>query len=81
MLITLPKVGGKIDEDGDIQSIIIDPFRCCKMIEKHFLNFVQKLRGVENTDLRGSFKKICYKKWEWDNNAIIGINRSELNET
>ena len=74
LVVTLPKVNGKIDEAGEIQSILIDPNRFYIAIEKHFTNYINKLRSRSETKQRLEFQKICRAKWNWSKEGpIIGL--------
>jgi len=82
MLVTLPKVNGRIDENGDIQSIIIDPFKCMEIVQNDFSAFVKNLRDSSNTIGRESFQKICKIKWKLPSNGIfIGMEYDEFMKT
>ena len=48
MLVTLPKKQGQVDEDGEIQSLLIDPRRFFAAVERHFDCFVLSLRDSTN---------------------------------
>lgn len=55
--ITLPKVDGVLQLDGEIESIIIDPRRFLATINKHFTDFVANARDSKNEDVRNKFER------------------------
>jgi hypothetical protein len=55
--ITLPKINGKIDYNGEIQSIIINTEMFLNEVEGHFEEYIKKLRDKNNLDLRERFKE------------------------
>lgn len=82
MLITVPRVNGIPDENGKIQSIVIDPCKFYTAIQKHFDSFINKLRDTNNTSLRDLFKKTCELKWNLSSNGtFIGMGYDEFLKT
>ncbi|MFA6002822.1 MAG: hypothetical protein WC881_02010 [Elusimicrobiota bacterium] len=53
--ITLPKRNGVTDPEGEIESIIIDPRQFHATIQKHFTDFVTKLKNKQNAEARRLF--------------------------
>lgn len=76
MIITLPrKSDGSIDEDGKINSILIDPQKFMATIERHFIDYLLGLRNPKETDKRDNFLKMAKEKWDWESEGtIIGLN-------
>jgi hypothetical protein len=60
MLVTLPTREGRIDEEGDVQSLIIDPDRFHSAVERHFDQFVAVIRDSNNAEARTKFVT-CFK--------------------
>ncbi len=74
MKVTLPKVDGRLDEAGDIQSIIVDPLEALKYVEGHFGKLVESLRDPTNTEERSRFEAICRRKWDWESGPRIVVD-------
>jgi len=66
MHITLPRVNGAIDENGTIESVLIDVEEFYRYIEGHFRNLVARLRDPSRTVLRSNFHKMCREKWKYE---------------
>jgi hypothetical protein len=74
MLVTLPKVNGRIDERGEIQSVLVDSARFFARVETHFQRFVGRLRDVSNTGLRAQFADSFKRQCNWEElGPVIGI--------
>jgi hypothetical protein len=74
LLITLPKTDGRIDENGEIQSILVDPKRFAVAVERHFVKFITILRNPTETEQRTKFESMCRDKWGLGSDArVIGI--------
>jgi hypothetical protein len=58
LLVTLPRVGGKMDESGAIESVVIDPEKFWLSIEQHFARYVQLLRDAGNSELRQTLRRL-----------------------
>lgn len=78
MLITLPKrPDGKIDVDGDINSIIIDPKYFMAAIERHFIDYLLCLRNPNEKVKRDNFLKMAKEKWGYEGDGVvIGLDRN-----
>jgi len=63
---TLPIVNGAIDEDGVIQSVVIDVEDFYRYVEGHFSSLVARLRDTGQGALRLNFQKICHEKWGYE---------------
>lgn len=76
MLITLPrKPDGKVDVDGQIESILIDPKYFMAAIERHFIDYLLCLRNPNESVKREYFLKIAKEKWDYEGEAVvIGLN-------
>lgn len=82
MLVTVPKVNRKPDEEGKIQSIVIDPCKFYAVVERHFNSFINQLRDESNISLRDSFKEACELKWNLSSDGIaIGMDYDEFIKT
>jgi hypothetical protein len=66
MHVTLPRVNGVIDEDGEIESVVIDVEEFYRYIEGHFGKLVSQLRDANQKDLRSNFHKMCREKWKYE---------------
>lgn len=55
MLVTLPTRHGRIDEEGAVQSLIIDPARFHAALERHFDRFIATIREANNAEARTKF--------------------------
>ena len=77
MLIILPqKPDGKIDVDGEIKSIMIDPKYFMAAIERHFIDYLLCLRNPNEKVKRDNFLKIAKGKWVYENEGVvIGLNK------
>ena len=76
MLITLPrKPDGKVDINGQIKSILIDPKYFMATIERHFIDYLLCLRNPKDKIKRENFSKIAKEKWDYEGEGtIIGLN-------
>lgn len=76
MLITLPrKPDGKVDIEGQIKSILIDPKYFMAAIERHFIDYLLCLRNPKETIKREKFLKIAQEKWDYEGEGtVIGLN-------
>ncbi|MFY9820880.1 MAG: hypothetical protein WAM82_05825 [Thermoanaerobaculia bacterium] len=60
--VTMPlKDDGRLDEEGEIQSIILDVEDFFKFVEGHFDRLIVRLRNPNHADLRTKFREICRK--------------------
>jgi len=73
LLVTLPRRNAQIDEMGEIQSILVDTYRFSSAVERHFTNYLTRLRNTNQIELRTKFETICRDKWKWDEEIIIGL--------
>ena len=76
MLITVPrKPDGNVDENGQIESILIDPKYFMAAIERHFIDYLLSLRNPKEKVKRDNFLKIAKEKWDYEGEGtIIGLN-------
>lgn len=63
---TLPRVNGVIDENGVIESVVIDVEDFYRYVEGHFAKLVARLRDPSEIDLRSNFHKMCREKWRYE---------------
>jgi hypothetical protein len=63
---TLPLANGVIDENGLIESVVIDVEDFYRYVEGHFRVLVSRLRDSSKTDLRANFHKMCREKWKYE---------------
>jgi hypothetical protein len=68
---TLPLVNGAIDENGAIQSVVIDVEDFYRYVEGHFGKLVARLRDPSQTDLRSNFHKMCREKWKYEGGSRV----------
>jgi len=74
MLVTLPKKQGQVDEDGQIQSLLIDPRSFFSAVERHFDRFISSLRYLKNTGQRKKFRAAFKDQCDWETiGRAIGI--------
>ena len=74
MLVTLPKKQGQIDEDGAIQSLLIDAGRFLSTVERHFGRYVSSLRDSANVEGREKFRVAFKVQCNWETlGPVIGI--------
>ncbi len=74
ILVTLPKKQGQVDEDGQIQSLLIDPQRFYSAVQRHFAQFILRLRDLQNVDERIKFRTAFKEQCDWETlGGIIGM--------
>jgi hypothetical protein len=79
LMATLPRIDGKIVEDGRIQSVLIDPRKFFIVVERHATQYLKSLRNPNSTELRENFKRAVELRWRIDEPAgIIGISEEEF---
>lgn len=66
MHVTLPLVNGAIDENGVIESVVIDVEDFYRYIDGHFRSLASRLRDPSQIDLRSNFHKMCREKWRYE---------------
>jgi len=66
MHITLPRVNGVIDENGVIESVVIDVEDFYRYVDGHFRRLAARLRDQSQTELRENFRKVCREKWKYE---------------
>jgi len=66
MLVTLPKNRGQLDEDGQIQSLLIDPRHFYSAVERHFDRFISSIRVPKNTAERTKFRTAFKEQCDWE---------------
>ena len=78
MLITLPRnPDGKVNINGQIKSILIDPKYFMAAIERHFIDYLLCLRNPKEKIKRENFLKIAKEKWDYEGEGtVIGLNRN-----
>ena len=75
LLVTVPKVNGQPDENGAIESVVINPKRFYNAIESHFARYIAGLRDTGNRVARENFKKAVDIKWRPHTaGAIVGMD-------
>jgi len=76
MSITLPKkTDGKVDVNGEIESILIDLKKFVAVIERHFIAYLLCLRNPDEKLKRENFLKIAAEKWDYEGEGVvIGLN-------
>jgi hypothetical protein len=79
LMVTLPRVDGKIVEDGRIQSVLIDPRKFFVVVERHATQYLKSLRNPDSTELRENFKRAVDLRWRIDEpGGIIGMSEEEF---
>jgi hypothetical protein len=79
LLITLPRVDGKINQNGPIKSIVIDPHKFFIVVERHITEYLKSLRNPDNAELREHFKRAVDLRWRIDEpDGVIGISEEEF---
>ena len=79
ILVTLPKENGNLDLNGKIESAIINPLRFQWCVERHFTDYINKLRDSSNQIIRDNFKKIVDSNWKIGNDApFVGMTIKEF---
>lgn len=77
--VTVPRVDGKPDQNGDIQSVLINPRQLCATIEGRFAEYVRLLRDPRQVRLRANFKKAVDMKWRLAlPGPIVGVGEQEF---
>lgn len=66
IVVTLPKLNGKLDLEGDIQSILIDVKRCILAVEKHFSSTISSLRDASTPEKREGFFIFFKSQCDWE---------------
>ncbi len=75
MLVTLPMKDGQIDEDGIIQSLLIDADRFYQTVEGHFDRYISALRDSANVEGREKFRATFKAQCNWEApGPVIGIS-------
>jgi len=82
MLVTLPKKQGRVDENGQIQSLLIDPRRFFAAVERHFDRFISSLRDSQNTKERTKFRTAFKDQCDWETmGPVMGIEEPKAAAT
>jgi hypothetical protein len=71
LTVTLPKIGGVIDQTGIIESIVVHPPEFFQFIEGHLRDYVQRLRDVAEAELRGKFERACKVEWDFEGTSPV----------
>jgi hypothetical protein len=81
LLITVPRVDGKLDETGPIKSVLIEPRKLYIVVEQHVTQYVKSLRDPSNAGLRENFKRAVDLRWRINEpDGIIGISEEEFHK-
>lgn len=80
LTVTLPRVNGKVDENGRIESVLIDARKFYIVVERHVTEYVKSLRDVGNSELRENFRKAVDLGWRPDGTAgrVIGMSENDF---
>jgi hypothetical protein len=79
LTVTLPRVNGKIDETGPIQSVLIDPQKFYIVVERHVTEYLKALRDPSNVEIRDNFKRaIDLRRRITEPGGIIGMSEEEF---
>ncbi|MCP3957592.1 MAG: hypothetical protein GY719_07035 [bacterium] len=81
LLLTFPKVNGKLDTTASIESLVIRPSEFLRYVEGHFENYVGRLRNKTEAEVRDRFNSAVSRKWR-PNRAgpILGMSEAEFFE-
>jgi hypothetical protein len=78
-MVTLPRVDGKIDENGPIQSVLIDPDKFYKVVERHVTEYLKSVRDPTNAEIRENFKRAVDLRWRISEpGGVIGMSEEEF---
>lgn len=78
-MVTLPRIDGKIVEDGRIQSVLIDPRKFFVVVERHATQYLKSLRNPDSIELRENFKRAVDLRWRIDEpDGIIGMSEEDF---
>jgi len=77
-VVTVPRVAGKPDPTGPIQSILINPSSFYRTVEAHFTGYVKALRDSTNVTIREAFKLTTETKWSPSTATTIGMTEGEF---
>jgi hypothetical protein len=79
LMVTLPRIDGKIVEDGRIQSVLIDPRKFFVVVERHATQYLKSLRNPDSIELRENFKRAVDLRWRIDEpDGIIGMSEEDF---
>jgi len=79
LLVTLPRIDGKPDENGAIQSVVIDPHKFYIVVERHHTEYLRSVRDPSNTEIRENFKRAVDLRWCIDEpSRVIGMSEEEF---
>jgi hypothetical protein len=79
LMVTFPRVGGKIDETGPIKSVLIDPQKFYIVVERDVTEYLKSLRDPSNAELRDNFKRAVDVRWPiTEAGGIIGMSEEEF---
>lgn len=79
LLVTVPRVNGKLDVNGPVESVMIDVAKFYVAVERHFSVYVQSLRNAINIELRDNFKRAVELRWTiLEPGRAIGMSEEEF---
>jgi hypothetical protein len=79
LTVTVPRVDGKPDENGPIESVLIDVAKSHTAVERHFTEYLRSLRDESNTELREKFKKAVDLRWRiHELGRVIGMSEEDF---
>lgn len=77
--VTVPRVDGKPDPNGEIQSVLINPRQLWTTLDRRFAEYVCLLRDPKQVQLRANFKKAVDMKWRLDlSGPVVGVDEREF---
>lgn len=75
ILVTLPRRNAVIDENGRIESLLIDPKRFHSAVERHFDKYVRMIRDKASASQRRKFEIAFKERCDWEAlGPVIGID-------
>lgn len=78
MLVTLPNKNGQPDQNAEIETILVDSIKFLNAVEKHFNEYISRLRNTKELRARENFRKTFKRQSDWESeNPIIGIDEPE----
>jgi hypothetical protein len=77
--VTVPRVNGKPDVNGPVESVMIDVAKFYVAVERHFSLYVRSLRNASNIELRDNFKRAVELRWTiQEPGRAIGMSEEEF---
>jgi hypothetical protein len=79
LTVTVPRLDGKPDHSGSVESVLIDPPKLHREVDRHFAEYVALLSDPTNADLRRKFKRAVDRRWRThEPGRAIGMSKEEF---